>query len=78
MYKLLHETQSRFLPKHSCQAALIKLIDTWKECINKRDTIGAVFLDFQAFDLVDHKILLNKLSLYILLNKSLARISFSS
>ena len=71
-YKLLHETQSGFRPKHSCQTALIKLIDTWMECIDKGDIIGALYLDFRkAFDLVDHKILLNKLSLYNFSNSSL-------
>ena len=63
-HKLLNETQSGFRPKHSCQTALIKLIDTWMECMDKGDIIGALFLDFRkAFDLVDHKILLNKHSL---------------
>ena len=63
--KLLYENQSGFRPKHSCQTALIKLIDKWMECIDKGDIIGTLFLDFRkAFDLVDHKILLHKLSLY--------------
>ena len=34
-HKLLLETQSGFRPKHSCQTALIRLIDTWMECIDK-------------------------------------------
>ena len=64
-YKLLHENQSGFRPKHSCQTALVKLIDDWMECIDKGDMVGALFIDFRkAFDLVDHKILLHKLSLY--------------
>ena len=64
-HKLLHESQSSFRHKHSCQTALIKLIDSWLECIDKGDMIGALFLDFRkAFDIVDHSILLKKLAIY--------------
>ena len=64
-YKLLHESQSGFRHKHSCQTALIKLIDSWLECIDSGDMVGALFIDFRkAFDLVDHAILMKKLSIY--------------
>ena len=34
-------------------------------CIDKGDIVGILFLDFRkAFDLIDHEILLNKLSTY--------------
>ena len=33
-YKLIHECQSGFRHKHSCQTALVKLIDQWMYCIS--------------------------------------------
>ena len=45
-YKLINESQSGFRPKHSCQSVLIKLIDQWKECIDKDDIVGTLFIDF--------------------------------
>ena len=71
-YRLIHESQSGFRQKHSCQTALVKLIDQWMICIGKGDITGATFIDFRkAFDLVDHKILIQKLSTYKLRNSSL-------
>ena len=64
-YRLIHEHQSGFRQRHSCQTALVKLIDEWIKCIDKGEMIGALFIDFRkAFDLVDHNILLRKLLLY--------------
>ena len=58
-HKLLHESQSGFRHKHSCQSEIIKLIDSWMECIDSGDIIGALFLDCRkTFDLVDHAILM--------------------
>ena len=60
---LIYENQSGFRPKHSCQTALIKLVDQWMTCINNGDIVGTLFIYFRkAFDLVDHSLLLNKLS----------------
>ena len=62
-FKLLHESQSGFRHKHSCQTALVKLIDQWKACIDNGDIVGTLFIDFRkAFDVVDHQILIKKTS----------------
>ena len=64
-YMVLHESQSGFRQKHSCQTALVKLVDDWSKCIDNEKMIGALFIEFRkAFDLVDQNILLRKLSLY--------------
>ena len=38
-YSLIHESQSGFRLKHSCQTALVKLIDKWMACIDSGDII---------------------------------------
>ena len=64
-YNLLHKTQSGFRPSHSCETALTGMINKWLDAINNGSMIGVVMVDFKkAFDLVDHKILLNKLKAY--------------
>ena len=71
-YNIIHESQSGFRQKHSCQTALIKLIDQWMAGIDKGNTIGSMFVDFRKeFYLVDHKILIQKLAAYKLSNESL-------
>ena len=50
-HKLIHQNQSGFRQKHSCQTALVKLIDRWMDCIDKGDIIKKLFMDFRkAFD----------------------------
>ena len=63
--KLIHDCQSGFRQKHSCNTALVKLIDKWMASIDNGDIIGTLFIDFRkAFDMVDHSLLMKKLAHY--------------
>ena len=62
---LIYEQQSGFRQRHSCLTSLTKITDTWLTALNNNETVGALFLDLtKAFDLVNHRILLQKLGLY--------------
>jgi hypothetical protein len=69
---IIYEYQSGFRKQHSCQTALVKIIDSWLKEIDSGKVIGTIFLDFKkAFDLVDHDILLYKLKLYHFSNNAI-------
>ncbi len=73
-HKLLHLAQSGVRKFHSCETALAKMVSKWASNINKGDLTGIVLLDlYKAFDLVDHNLLLHKLSIYRISDRSLKR-----
>lgn len=71
-HNLLHKTQSGFRSQHSCESALVHMIDSWLDAMDNGKMVGVVLVDFKkAFDLVDHQILLSKLELYGIDNQTL-------
>ena len=50
---------------YSCQHSLLRLIEKWKTCLDNKGIIGTVLIDLsKAFDLIDHNLLIAKLSAY--------------
>ena len=50
---------------HSCETALLNLTTRWLKSMNDGPMTGVILLDLRkAFDLVNHKLLLEKLKLY--------------
>ena len=67
-YDILHKSQSGFRKNHSCNTALISLLDKWLKNIDKGEITGAIFFDLRkAFDVVDHKSFYRSLDCTILI-----------
>lgn len=63
--QLLCDNQHGFRERHSCITQLLQLVHDWLSVMDKRESVGAVFLDFaKEFDKVSHLHLIQKLHLY--------------
>ena len=63
--ELLCLNQSGFRKNHSCHTCLVNLIEECYKDLNDNNLIGLLALDFRkAFDILNHEVLLKKLSLY--------------
>ena len=62
---LLHPNHHAYRAGHNTTTALIQMYDGWLKAVESGQMTGACFLDMSAaFELVDHDLLLEKLSLY--------------
>ena len=62
---LFHHLQSGSRKRHSCETALLHLVDICYKNLSEKNKSSLIFTDFsKAFDLINHEILLEKLKLY--------------
>ena len=62
---LLHPNHHAYRSGHNTTTALVQMCDGWLNAVDSDKLVGACMLDMSAaFDVVDHDLLLNKLSLY--------------
>ena len=71
--ELLSNCQHGFRSNHSCETALITILERWKSELTSNKLIFAIFVDFKkAFDLLNRKLLFLKLFHYGFDNASLS------
>ena len=54
-----------FYKKHNTQHSLLKMLELWKEALDKGNSVGAIFMDLsKAFEILNHGLLIAKLQAY--------------
>ena len=63
--EMLHDSQYGFRKPRSCEIALNSMIQSWRESLVSKNKVFSIYLDFSnAFDMVDHTLLIQNLEHY--------------
>ena len=69
---ILFEFRSAYKKQDSCQHVLLRMIETWRKCLDENKIVGATLMDLsKAFNSLSHDLLVVKLEEYGLDTKTL-------
>ena len=72
---ILSEFHSTYRKQYSCQHVLLRMIETWRKCLDENKIVGATLTDLsKAFDCLLHDLLVAKLEAYGLDTKTLKHV----
>ena len=63
--KIFHTYLAAFRTSYGCQTTLLRIVEDWKEALDKNMFVGAILMDLsKAFDCLPHDLIIQKLRAY--------------